>query len=129
MRNDAQVVALHHVRIMRTKQTGPRWYAKEWLAEKGLKQSDVVSRTPFNKGQVSEYVNGSRRWNADVLDHFAVAIGVDPSDLLRPPVAVENELAAYVMKLDAQQQGRALRIIKSAFETDAEEAPKTAKKR
>ena len=94
------------------------WYAKEWMTHKGLRQSDIVSRTSFNKGQVSEYMNGKRRWNQDVLEAFADAIGVDWGNLLRPPEAVENELADYVMAMDKKKQARALRVIKAIAEED-----------
>jgi transcriptional regulator with XRE-family HTH domain len=94
------------------------WYAKEWIAHKGLRQSDIVARTPFNKGQVSEYVNGKRRWNQDVLEAFANAIGVEWDDLLRPPINVKNELAEYIMRLDEKQRAQALKIIKALSEKD-----------
>ena len=94
------------------------WYAKEWIAHKGLRQSDIVARTPFNKGQVSEYVNGKRRWNQDVLEAFADAIGIEWDDLLRPPVSVKNELAEYIMRLDEKQKAQALKIIKALSEKD-----------
>lgn len=111
----------HIVRIMRKrtdKQSGGRqiWYAREWITHKGLRQADIVARTPFNKGQVSEYVNGTRRWNEDVLKAFADAIGIDWADLLRPPVAIANELAEYVMKLDERQRSQVLKIIKAIIE-------------
>lgn len=99
--------------MLRKKAKVPVWYALEWLKHKGLRQSDIVARTEYNKGQVSEYVNGGRRWNEDVLAAFAHALGVEPADLLRPPQAVENELASYVMKLDAGRRAIALRMLKA----------------
>lgn len=97
----------------------PGWYVREWLKDRGLRQADIVSRTSFNKGQVSEYVNGTRRWNEDVLREFAHAIGVDAPLLLRPPGHVDNELAAYVMRMDAAKRAQALRIIKALAEDEA----------
>lgn len=99
--------------MLRKRLARPVWYAKEWLVHKNLRQADIVARTDYNKGQVSEYVNGSRRWNEDVLAGFAHALGVEPADLLRPPLAVENELAAVVMKLDGRRRAQALRVIKA----------------
>lgn len=117
-RNDIHARSLHSVRMVR-KPRHPGWYVKEWLAAKGLRQADVVARTPFNKGQVSEYVNGSRRWNEDVLREFAHAIGVDDPLLLRPPGHVENEISAYVMRMDSAKRAQALRIMKALAEEEA----------
>lgn len=97
------------------------WYAKEWIAHKHLKQADIVARTEMTKGMVSDYVNNARRWNQDVLEAFADAIGIDPADLLRPPHAVDNELAVYVMGMDARERARALRVLKAAMEGDGDE--------
>lgn len=69
------------------------WFAKEWLAYKGLRQTDVVSRTTLTKSLVSEYVGGSRRWNEDVLEDFARVLGIEPADLLRAPYESESKLA------------------------------------
>jgi transcriptional regulator with XRE-family HTH domain len=126
MRNDALILPFHAVRMVRTKKTRLRWYAKEWLAEKKLKQTDVVSRTTYNKGQVSEYVNGSRRWNEDVLAAFALAIGVDAPDLLRPPSYYDNELAAYVMKMDARDRAKALKVLKAISTKDDDKSEDAA---
>ena len=113
MRNDLILPLRHHVRMVR-KISGPAvWYAKEWIKHKGLRQADIVSRTPFNKGQVSEYVNGSRRWNADVLAEFANAIGVEPPDLLRPPHDVENDLALFLQRMDQRKRAQAMRLIRA----------------
>lgn len=114
MRNDPQAAWGQDVRMVRkTKERRPIWYAKEWLAKKGLRQTDLVARTTYNKGQVSEYLSGDRRWNEDVLAAFAHAIGVEPSDLLRPPVEVENDVAAYVMRMDGKKRARALKVLKA----------------
>jgi transcriptional regulator with XRE-family HTH domain len=91
----------------------PKWYAREWIAAKGLKQTDIVARTSFNKGLVSAYISGSRRWNEDVLFEFAHAIGVDWADLLKPPQQVENELANYVMGMDAKKRAQALKVLRA----------------
>ena len=118
MRNDLCAPPLHYVRMVR-KITGPAvWYAKAWIKHKGLKQRDIVARTPFNKGQVSDYIRGKRRWNADVLAEFAHAIGVEPPDLLRPPQEVENDLARYLFGLDQDKRKRAMRVIQAMDDED-----------
>lgn len=70
---------------MRNSKIRPRWYVKEWLVHKSMKQADLVDRTGHTKSEVSEWVNEGRRYNADVLAEFARAIGVDPAELLQPP--------------------------------------------
>lgn len=100
------------------------WYVREWLAHKNLRQADIVSRTDYNKSQVSEWVNGGERWNRDVLYAFAYAIGVEPADLLRPPNPPVNEIAAYVMRLDSQKRAIAIKFLKSLQDEDEYGAPR-----
>lgn len=119
MRNDFVFGRAHLVRMVRRKLRQQSWYAREWIAHKNLRQTDIVARTAFNKGQVSDYVNGKRRWNEDVLAEFAQALGIDQADLLRPPQAVENELASYVMKMDESRRVRALRLLKAIEREEA----------
>lgn len=115
-RNDECPDLAQIVRMVRKgKINRPGWYVREWLVHKSLRQADVVARTALGKGQVSEYVNGKRRWNQDVLEQFAHAIGIDPPDLLKPPQGVDNELAKYVMRMDERRRAQALRILKAAM--------------
>ena len=114
MRNDRFSWAVHTLPMK--KRRSPIWYAREWLDEKGLKQSHIVQRTGLSKGMVSEYISGSRRWNEDVLIAFAHALGIEPGDLLKPPNPPPNELAAYVMRLDEKRRAMALKILKAALE-------------
>lgn len=79
----------------------PTWFVSEWLKEKGLKQADLVAKTGYLKGDVSLWVNERRRFNADVLEAFAKAIGVSPADLLRPPTAAASRESLLVGKVGA----------------------------
>lgn len=126
-RNDRGTCFGQYVRTMRSKKAHsprqrrqPTWYAREWLAAKNLRQTDIVARTNYNKGLVSAYVSGARRWNEDVLAAFALAMSVDRADLLRLPDATPNELAEYAKGLDEKRQAKALRIIKAVTDDDAE---------
>lgn len=65
----------------------PKWYAREWLKAKGVKQSDIVAASGRTKGEVSEWVNGGRRINDDVLEIFAKVLGITKGDLYRKPGA------------------------------------------
>lgn len=74
----------------------PVWYAREWLAYRGVKQSDIVAQTGHTKSEVSEWVGGTRRFNADVLAEFAKVIGCEPGDLLKMPGKNEALLVGKV---------------------------------
>jgi transcriptional regulator with XRE-family HTH domain len=91
----------------------PGWYAAEWIAYLNLKQSDVVARTGMSKGMVSEYVNGKRRYNEDVLVSFSKALGIEPADILMPPEHIKSKLSEFVMSLDTEKQEEALRVLKA----------------
>jgi transcriptional regulator with XRE-family HTH domain len=90
----------------------PGWFVSEWLLYKGLKQKDLVARTDFSKGEVSDWVKGKERWNRDVLYAFADAIGVDAASLLRPPPVsqIDDEFSKFVVGLDQAAKRRLLRL-------------------
>ena len=117
-RNDLLSEQFEYAEMLGRKWRKPSWYVREWLAYKNLRQSDLVARTELNKSQVSEFVNGRHRFNEDVLNAFADAIGVEPADLLRPPFMPDNELAQFVMKLDKEKRARALKILRAALEDE-----------
>lgn len=75
----------HNSAMSKLPSVHPGWYVHEWLKHRNLKQRDLVDRTEWNKSQISEWVGGKERWNRDVLNGLARAIGVEPADLLRPP--------------------------------------------
>jgi hypothetical protein len=89
-----------HMRKL-AKPSGPRWFVSDWLKAKGMKQVDLVHGTDHDKSEISLWVSGKRRFNADVLEEFARIIGVSAADLLRPPTAVLVHEALLVGKVGA----------------------------
>lgn len=115
--NDTPAVSSHSSVMSKRKKLkagDPGWYVREWLAFKGLRQKDLVSRTDWNKSQINEWVSGAERWNRDNLHAFAYAIGVEPADLLRPPPPladpVDDEFSRFVVRLDREEKKRLLRL-------------------
>jgi transcriptional regulator with XRE-family HTH domain len=92
----------------------PIWYAAEWLRHLDKKQSFLVAKTTYTKSQVSEWVTCRQRFNADVLHTFAKALGIEASDLLRPPSQADDEIAREIRKLDVRQREKALRLLRAA---------------
>lgn len=83
MLNDLGIAPGHSWHM--AKAAKPGWYVKEWLKAKGLRQTDLIEGTGKTKGEISAWVSGARRFNADVLNAFSKVIGVSEADLLRPP--------------------------------------------
>lgn len=100
----------------KSKSSKDRWFVKEWLVHKNLRQKDLVARTDWNKSQINEWVNEKERWNRDVLFAFAHAIGVEPSDLLRlpPREPIDDEFYLMAQMLDSREKARILRLWKAA---------------
>lgn len=86
--------------MRKPKKSAPGWFAREWLAAKGIRQAEVAARTGHDKSEISLWVNGGRRFNTDVLREFAEVMGIQPADLLRLPGARETE-ALLVGKVGA----------------------------
>lgn len=63
---------------------------RQTMAEKGLKQADLVRATGFSDGQLSSWYNGKYRPNAEKTAKIAKALGVSASYLFGeddPPAA------------------------------------------
>lgn len=76
----------------------------------------------MDSSHISKIERSYRGHQPKILDQFAKALGVEPSDLLQPPTPDGTELAAYVLRLDEQQRKYALRVLKAIFhDEDAEE--------
>lgn len=86
---------------MRKQIPNRRWFAKEWLKAKGVRQAAIVAGTNHNKSEVSQWVSEKRRFNADVLEEFARIIGVPASDLLKHPSEVMGKEAVLTGRVGA----------------------------
>lgn len=73
----------------------------------------------FSKSSLSRLENGLQPYSQPILEAVGLALGKEPADLLRPPNSPENDIAAYVMRLDSKRRAQALRIIKAMAEEDA----------
>lgn len=94
------------------------WFLADWLASKGMSQADLCRETGFPKAKVSELVTGKSRYNRDVVNAIALALKIDPHELLMHP-ADANRLK--------QLRETALRI--AAENTPPEPTPSEEKRR
>lgn len=62
-----------------------RWFLREWREKVGLTQEQLAERLETNKGQISKLENSRQRVNDDWLNGYAVALDIEPGDLLRDP--------------------------------------------
>lgn len=53
----------------------PKWFVLEWLEFTEKTQADLIRRTGWAKGRVSDLVNMKERWNGDHLVAFSAEIG------------------------------------------------------
>lgn len=70
------------------KNTRSRWYLREWRKHFGLTQQQLADRMETSKSVISEWETGKKRWNQDMLEALADALGCEPADLImRDPTA------------------------------------------
>lgn len=107
----------------------PGHWIREWREAKDLSQERLAERVGLSVPQVSKIENGKQGYRQDTLEQFAAAMGLEPADLLRPPHAPKDELAAYVMGLSEKRRKRALRVLQAlaAEEGDGEETDAKSK--
>lgn len=58
-----------------------RCLLKHRLAERNLKQADVVIRTGYSRSQISDYANNRVTMSIDALKTIASAVGCDMQEL------------------------------------------------
>lgn len=68
----------------------PRWFVREWLEFTGKKQTDLMKKTGWSKGTVSDLVNGRERYNVDTLYAFSSVIGCPPGALIDVDPSTES---------------------------------------
>lgn len=99
-------------------------YIQEWRLYRHLTQEQVADRIEATKATVSRIERGLVKYKQETLEAFALALGCEPADLLRPPPPSAspsvNELATYVLALDKAKQQRAIQILKAAFDHEKE---------
>lgn len=81
-------------RLNRDRAEKHRWYVREWLAFRGLTQEHLARSLGVDGGDISKWITGKRRYNEDVLEGFASALGVTPAELLGTNPFAVAEVAA-----------------------------------
>lgn len=61
------------------------WHLKAWLEATDTTQADVVRKTDYPKAKVSDLVTGKQRYNRDILNDIALALNIEPHELLMHP--------------------------------------------
>lgn len=61
---------------------------KEELAKRNWSQSQLAETMQVGRSFVSDYVSGRRSPGLKVIERFAVALEIDPADLLHETVSV-----------------------------------------
>lgn len=90
------------------------WFFPEWLAVSGLNQTEVARRLDWPESKASGLVNGSQRYNQEILQQLADLLNVHPYELLMSP-ADANGLK--------QLRAEALQIAERAAASEAERLP------
>jgi transcriptional regulator with XRE-family HTH domain len=106
-----------------------RWrraFFREWLAYRGMSQEELAAAIGISVPYMSQLVNGERRWNQDIIDHAAIALGITGAQLLSrlPPRPGEPEdiqpeyVASRWEELSPRDRARALLFIEGLRHTD-----------
>ncbi len=61
------------------------WFLNEWLATLGYNQSDLARAVAWKRDKVSRLCNGKTKYNQELLEEIACALGLAPFELLLPP--------------------------------------------
>jgi transcriptional regulator with XRE-family HTH domain len=61
------------------------WFLREWLAYRGMRQTDLSRATGIPKATMSAIFNGKTGYYRDLVNALAAALQVQPFELLMPP--------------------------------------------
>lgn len=82
-------------------------YIENLLIERDIKPVDFAKKIGMDKSTISRYFNGSRKIPMDEIPKFAIALGIDPEELLIPKqyevseslYTIEESKAPYYVSL------------------------------
>lgn len=63
----------------------PDWYLREWMAELGKRQADLVNERGWQKGRASKFFHGQYTYRREVVNDVAEWLGIRPYELLMHP--------------------------------------------
>lgn len=66
-----------------------RWYLREWMAERGKRQRDMIADLGWSKGKANEVANGQQYTQA-LIDVLAPWLDIEPHELLMPPTLANS---------------------------------------
>lgn len=75
------------------------WFLADWLKSLSVSQADLVRLTDYPKAKVSDLVTGKQRYNRDVLNDIALALNLQPHELLLHP---DDAMALRRFKIAAE---------------------------
>ncbi|AJP72285.1 helix-turn-helix domain-containing protein [Sphingomonas hengshuiensis] len=88
----------------------PNWFLREWIADKKMRQKDLLDRTQWQKSKLSKLVNGGSNYTRETLNALAVALGIEPYELLMRPERArairEFEYSAYKLAAEGRMPFR-----------------------
>jgi len=107
------------MRLSLQKKQKPRHFIREWRKYRGLTLERLAERIDVTHGAISQLERGLINYTQPMLEALAVALSCEPADLLQqPPSSTHNELADYVMRLDAHKREQALRLLRIALDDE-----------
>lgn len=61
------------------------WFLREWVNALGIRQADLDRQTDWGRRKTSELMNGAQRYNRDSLNEAALALNIQPYEILMHP--------------------------------------------
>lgn len=78
----------------------PDWFLPEWMATLGLRQADIIKKTDWSRGTVSNIYNGKTDYYRAIVNDLARALNIEPYELLMHP---DEAMAIRRMRQSALQ--------------------------
>lgn len=109
-----------------------RWFAKEWMKARGIKQSQMCERLGISKGRLSDLLSGKERWNADHLEAFARELEIERWQLTdwNPEAGQHHGLLTLhdaIIRIPVDEQERAIRAAQRMLESYSDPPPDNEK--
>lgn len=61
------------------------WYLPQWLSTTGTLQADIVRSTGYSKSKLSKLVNGTKKYDREIVNDISRALHIAPYELLMHP--------------------------------------------
>ncbi len=94
------------------------WFLREWMRALGVRQTDLIEKTDYNKTTVSLLVNDRQDYSPEIVRDIARALQISPYELFLHPKDAADLRKMMTDAENAADLNRRIRLVSDRTGTD-----------